>query len=419
MRNGSGSAFMRERRARLRGEPGPEQQPGTVPAAGSESSEGRAKATARQSPRLEETAHTALTVALPDPLQLYRGGVLSGALSAYECWGRLNESRDNAILLFTGLSPSAHAASSERDPTPGWWEQMIGPGGALDTDRYFIVCVNSLGSCFGSTGAASIDPASGEPYRLNFPELAVEDIALAGYETMRALGIEHINCVMGASLGGMSVIAFAAQFPGAARRLLSISGTPAASPFAIALRSVQREAIMRDPEWRAGQYSFDRPPRNGLTVARKLGTITYRSAAEWRSRFARNPLAEPPGRPSLFGPRFAVEGYLRAQAERFIRVFDPNCYLYLSSAMDRFDLAEHGGSFAEALKSVSCEQALVIGVESDLLFPIEEQVAIAEAFAKNGIAVRLSRLASLEGHDAFLVDIPRFEAEIRAFLGQG
>jgi homoserine O-acetyltransferase/O-succinyltransferase len=357
------------------------------------------------------------SVPLPDPLRLYRGGTLRGAVSAYETWGQLNSSRDNAILLFTGLSPSAHAASNEHDPSPGWWQRMIGPGLAIDTRRYFVICVNSLGSCFGSTGAASIDPLSGQPYRLNFPELAVEDIAAAGFHTTQVLGVKRLDSVIGASLGGMSVIAFAAQFPHAARRLISISGTPAASPFAIALRSVQREAIMRDPDWRAGQYSPDRPPRNGLTVARKLGTITYRSAAEWRQRFARKPLPErAPSRSSPFAPRFAVEGYLGAQAERFIRIFDPNCYLYLSSAMDRFDLAEHGGSYAAALRQVSCERALVIGVESDLLFPVDEQSAIAEAFRLNGIPVRLARLPSLEGHDAFLVDIPRFDAEIRDFL---
>jgi homoserine O-acetyltransferase/O-succinyltransferase len=357
------------------------------------------------------------SVPLPDPLRLYRGGVLRGAISAYETWGQLNSARDNAVLLFTGLSPSAHAASNERDPSPGWWQRMIGPGLAIDTRRYFVICVNSLGSCFGSTGAASIDPLSGQPYRLNFPELAVEDIATAGFHTTQVLGVKRIDSVIGASLGGMSVIAFAAQFPHAARRLISISGTPAASPFAIALRSVQREAIMRDPDWRAGQYPADRRPRNGLTVARKLGTITYRSAAEWRQRFARKPLTEgAAARSSPFAPRFAVQGYLEAQAERFIRIFDPNCYLYLSSAMDRFDLAEHGGSYAAALREVSCERALVIGVESDLLFPVDEQSAIAEAFRLNGIPVRLARLPSLEGHDAFLVDIPRFDAEIRDFL---
>ncbi len=389
--------FVRERRRRLR------------------DSIGDAPGDASGSP---ETAPSEgpLTVALPDPLRLYRGGVLHSARSAYESWGQLNEARDNAVLLFTGLSPAAHAASNERDSSPGWWQRMIGPGLAIDTERYFVVCVNSLGSCFGSTGAASIDPATGQAYRLNFPEVAVEDIALAGYETVRALGIERLACVMGASLGGMSVTAFATQFPTAARRLISISGTPAASPFAIALRSVQREAIMRDPDWMDGQYAFDRAPRNGLTVARKLGTITYRSAAEWRLRFARKPLTEGGAGPAAFRPRFAVEGYLRAQAERFIRVFDANCYLYLSSAMDRFDLAEHGGSFSSALSAVRAEGVLVIGVESDFLFPIGEQAAIAEAFRASATPVRFARLPSLEGHDAFLVDIPRFDTEIRAFL---
>ena len=355
-----------------------------------------------------------LNVALPDPFALYRGGVLHQARIAYECWGKLNAARDNAVLLFTGLSPSAHAAATDSDPAPGWWQRIVGPGLALDSSRYFIVCVNSLGSCFGSTGAASINPATGERYRLDFPEIAVEDIARAGYEAMRALGVEQLDTVIGASLGGMSVVAFATQFPHAARRLISISGSPAASPFAIALRSVQREAILRDPDWQGGQYPPDKPPRSGLRVARKLGTITYRSAAEWRQRFGREPIAGNTHPVSPFAPHFAVESYLESQAERFTRIFDANCYLYLSSAMDRFDLAEHGGSYAAALSKVNAK-VLVIGVESDMLFAIQEQAAIAEAFANNA-STRFARLPSLEGHDAFLVDIPRFEAEIRSFL---
>jgi homoserine O-acetyltransferase len=359
----------------------------------------------------------ALTVALPDPFVLYRGGVLHQARIAYESWGQLNAARDNAILLFTGLSPPAHAAATERDPAPGWWQAMIGPNLALDTNRYFIVCVNSLGSCFGSTGAASINPATGERYRLEFPEIAVEDIARAGFEAVRALGIERLDTVIGASLGGMSVLAFATQFPQAANRLISISGSPAASPFAIALRSVQREAILRDPDWKGGQYAPDHPPRSGLRIARKLGTITYRSAGEWRQRFGRDPIAGNTHTVSAFAPHFAVESYLEAQAERFTRIFDANCYLYLSSAMDRFDLAEHGGSYAAALREVRA-RVLVIGVETDMLFAIQEQAAIAVAFEQNGTATRFARLPSLEGHDAFLVDIPRFDAEVRAFLAQ-
>ncbi|MGA2025412.1 MAG: homoserine O-acetyltransferase [Steroidobacteraceae bacterium] len=358
-----------------------------------------------------------VSVALPDPLRLYRGGVLHGVRMAYETWGRLSPAGDNAILLFTGLSPSAHAAATDADPTPGWWERMIGPDLALDSSRYFIVCVNSLGSCFGSTGPASIDPATGQRYGTSFPEIAVEDIAKAAWEAMRALGIERLAAVVGASLGGMSVLAFAAQFPLAARRLISISGSAAASPFAIALRSVQREAILRDPDWQGGHYAPERPPRTGMRLARKLGTITYRSAAELRQRFGREPLAGVAGNVGPFAPRFAVEGYLEAQAERFTRIFDPNCYLYLSSAMDRFDLAEHGGSFAAALRTVASESVLVIGVESDMLFPIDEQAAIAEAFERNAVPTRFARLSSLEGHDAFLLDIAHFGGEIRSFLG--
>jgi len=357
-----------------------------------------------------------LTVALPDPFELYRGGVLHGARIAYESWGRLNAARSNAILLFTGLSPSAHAAANERDPSPGWWQKILGPGLAIDTSRYFVVCVNSLGSCFGSTGPASPDPATGQRYRLGFPEIAVEDIARAGFEALRALGVDKIDTVIGASLGGMTTTAFAALFPHGARRLISISGSPAASPFAIALRSVQREAILRDPDWAGGNYAVDHPPRNGMRLARKLGTITYRSAAEWRQRFGRAPMSPDAVRASPFAPRFAVEAYLEAQAERFTRIFDPNCYLYLSRAMDRFDLSEHGGTYAAAVSESGLERALVIGVESDMLFPIHEQAAIAEAFDRAGVATRFARLPSLEGHDAFLVDVPRFDAEIRAFL---
>lgn len=357
------------------------------------------------------------SIALPDPFPLYRGGTLHGARIAYESWGQLNAARDNAIVLFTGLSPSAHAAATEADPSPGWWQRMIGPQLAIDTRRYFVVCINSLGSCFGSTGPASIDPATGERYRLNFPEVAVEDIARGGYETMRALGIERAAVVMGASLGGTVVTAFAALFPRGARRLVSISGSAAASPFAIALRSVQREAILRDPDWQGGNYPPEHPPRNGMRLARKLGTITYRSATEWRQRFGRQPIAGNALRASPFAPRFAVEGYLESQAERFTRIFDPNCYLYLSRAMDRFDLAEHGGSYRAALSGSELESALVLGVESDMLYPIHEQAAIAEALEQSGVSTRFQRLPSLEGHDAFLVDIARFDAALRAYLG--
>jgi len=354
---------------------------------------------------------------LPDPFPMWRGGSLQGARVAYETWGHLNDKRDNALLLFTGLSPSAHAASSEADPSEGWWEGMIGPGLALDTDRLYVVCVNSLGSCFGSTGPASVDPATGAAYRIGFPDLSVEDIARAGYETLRTLGIDCAHTVMGPSLGGMVVLAYAALHPGGTRNLVSISGTPAASPFAIALRSIQREAILRDPDWCGGNYTDDRPPATGMRIARKLGMMTYRSAVEWRERFGRQaarPDLTDPAEP--FGPEFAIQSYLEAHARRFVRAFDPNCYLHISRAMDRFDLAAHGESIEAVLARSRIERALVIGVESDLLFPVAEQRALADAFRAAGADTRFAPLDCIEGHDSFLVDLDTFGRAISAFL---
>jgi homoserine O-acetyltransferase len=352
---------------------------------------------------------------LPDPFPMWRGGVLHGARIAYETWGRLNAARDNALLLFTGLSPPAHAASSPADPSDGWWQGMVGPRLAIDTERLFVICVNSLGSCFGSSGPASIDAATGEPYRLTFPDLSVEDIARAGFETVRSLGIERLDTVMGPSLGGMVVLAYAAQFPGAARRLVCISGTAAASPFAIALRSIQREAITRDPDWRGGNYSAERPPVTGQRLARKLGTVTYRSAAEWQQRFGRQPIREEMKSGDPFASEFAVQGYLEALAQRFVSSFDANCYLYISRAMDRFDLSAHGESLS-VLRRASLSAALVIGVQTDMLFSVSEQQAVASALAAAGVATRFAPLPCIEGHDAFLVDLETFGREIGAFL---
>jgi homoserine O-acetyltransferase len=213
---------------------------------------------------------------------------------------------------------------------------MVGPKLAIDTERFFVVCVNSLGSCFGSTGPASGDPATGNPYRLGFPDLSIEDIARAGYETARSLRISRLDTVMGPSLGGMVVLAYAAMFPGAARRLLCISGTMAAAPFTIALRSIQREAITNDPAWANGNYDADHPPALGQGLARKLGTITYRSAAEWQQRFGREPIRADMKRGGPFRSEFAVQGYMESLAQRFVSAFDANCYLYLSRGFDRF-----------------------------------------------------------------------------------
>ena len=214
-------------------------------------------------------------------------GALEHPTFAYETWGTLNAARDNAILIFTGLSPSAHAASSPDDPSTGWWEDMVGPDKPIDTTRFFVICVNSLGSCFGSTGPASINPTTNAPYRLAFPILHLEDIARGGAAVLDHLGIEVLHTVLGSSMGGMTVLAFAMLFPTRARGLVSISAAARSQPFAIAIRSLQRELIRSDPDWEQGNYPLDQGPLKGMRQARKLGLISYRSADEWAERFGR------------------------------------------------------------------------------------------------------------------------------------
>jgi homoserine O-acetyltransferase len=345
-----------------------------------------------------------------------RGGVLQDVEIAYETWGDVGFCYDNAILIFTGLSPSAHAASSPEDLSPGWWEDMIGPGRPIDTRRFFVICVNSLGSPFGSTSPASINPATGKPYRLTFPVLTVEDIARAGHEVVTSLGIRKLAAVVGPSLGGMTVLAYCALFPNEARSVVSISAAARSQPFSIALRSLQREMIRKDPAWNEGNYGADAVPVQGMRLARKLGMITYRSAKEWQQRFGREraSVERKPGDP--FGIDFEVESYLENHATKFTGQFDPNCYLYISRAMDLFDLADHGGSVLEALKRFTVERALVMGVETDLLFPIDQQQELAEGLSAGGCDVEFARLDSLQGHDSFLVDMDRFRPVIAEFL---
>jgi len=354
---------------------------------------------------------------LDQPFLMRRGGVLQQVQLAYETWGELNPRKDNAILIFTGLSPSAHAASSAQDCSPGWWEDMVGPGRAIDTNRFYVVCVNSLGSVFGSTSPASINPQTGQSYRLSFPILTVEDIARGGHEVIRSLKIDQLHSVIGPSLGGMTVLAFAALFPDTTRNLISISGAARSTPFTIALRSLQREMIRKDPAWQEGNYSANAIPVEGMRLARKLGMITYRSAKEWLQRFGRERASVEHKPDDPFGIDFEIEAYLESHAAKFVGQFDPNAYLYLSRAMDLFDLADHGeGSLSEALKRFKIKNALIIGVETDLLFPIEQQQELADGLMSPDRKVKLVRLNSLQGHDSFLVDMDQFRPIIGDFL---
>ncbi len=352
---------------------------------------------------------------LADPLTMRRGGRLASVRMAYECWGERSAADDNTLLILTGLSPGAHAASCAADPSPGWWEGMIGPGLPVDTDYWHVVCVNSLGSCKGSTGPASIDPASGQPYRLGFPELTLEDVAAAAALVLDALGISQPKALIGPSMGGMSTLAFAALQPGRTRHMALISTAAQATPFAIAVRSLQRELVRADRGWQAGHYAEGSDVRTGMRLARKLGMTTYRSADEWQQRFGRARQAQAPTEP--FGPEFEIEAYLEVHADRFIGAFDPNCYLYLSRAMDWFDLAEHaGGDNQAALAKLQLESALVIGVATDFLFPLWQQEALARGLAEAGARVDWHPLPSPMGHDSFLVDFERFGPPIASWL---
>lgn len=358
-------------------------------------------------------------VRIPGPFHLERGGELPLVELAYESWGTLSPTRDNVILLFTGLSPSAHAASSESDPSSGWWEFMVGPGKPVDTDRYFVVCVNNLGGCYGSTGPASINPDSGKPYALSFPELCIEDLARSTHAMLQVLGIRNIDTVIGASLGGMTALAYAMLYPDEVSRLASLCSAARATPHTIAIRSLQREIIRSDPGWMNGDYAPGIGPVQGMRLARKLGVTSYRSAQEWQERFAREriPGSNRPDTP--FAIEFEIESYLEYQAKRFVGSFDANSYLYLSRAMDWFDVAEHGGSIDAGLSLIKAKHVLVVGVETDSLFPIYQQEELANTLRENGTDVQYASLPSLQGHDAFLVDAARFGPLVRSFLDLG
>ncbi|MGY0619730.1 homoserine O-acetyltransferase MetX [Lysobacter sp. A378] len=361
---------------------------------------------------------------LPSPFPMKRGGELHGARMAYETWGTLNAARDNAVLIVPGLSPNAHAAANLANPEPGWWEPMVGPGKPIDSDRWFVICTNSLGSCKGSTGPASINPDSGEPYRFDFPELSIEDGAQAAAHVVRQLGIEQLACLVGNSMGGMAALAMLALQPGIARTHLNISGAARALPWSIAIRSLQREAIRLDPNFNLGTYDDEHYPESGMRMARKLGVITYRSALEWDGRFGRVRLDSDDTGDEPFGLEFQVESYLEAHARRFVRHFDPNCYLYLSRSMDWFDLGDHcphasGDNRARTragLAAIRIDKALSIGAESDILFPLQQQQEIADGLADGGADARCLPMPSPQGHDAFLVDFDRYGPAVRDFL---
>lgn len=285
----------------------------------------------------------------PTPLLLDWGGLLPSFDLAYETWGTLNADRSNAILLHTGLSASSHAASTPSNPKPGWWEKFIGPGAPLDTDKYFIICTNVLGGCYGSTGPSSIDPSTtsqgqgqgqgqGQRYATRFPILTMEDMVRSQFRLLDHLHIQTLYASVGASMGGMQSLAAGILHPSRVSRIVSISGCARSHPYSIALRHVQRQVLMNDPHWRRGQYYAPGciPPHTGMKLARQIATVTYRSGPEWEARFGRRRVDE--ARPPALCPDFAIETYLDHAGEKWCLEYDANSLLYISKAMDLFDL---------------------------------------------------------------------------------
>ena len=416
-----------------------------------------------------------------EPLLLDWGGVLPQFDIAYETWGELNETKTNAILLHTGLSASSHAHSTKANPKPGWWEKFIGPGSPLDTNKYFIICTNVVGGCYGSTGPGSQDPANGQRYATRFPILTIEDMVRAQFRLLDGLGIEKLYADVGSSMGGMQSLAAGVLFPERIGKIASISGCARSHPYSIAMRHTQRQVLMMDPNWARGFYYDGIPPHAGMKLAREIATVTYRSGPEWEQRFGRR--RADPSKPPALCPDFLIETYLDHAGEKFCLEYDANSLLYVSKAMDLFDLGkEHQASMSEirgrnleslangqrrlgredpscnltlpeqpyeeqpsekpglsltdsvsktrlpppedlvsGLSSLRSHPTLVMGVASDILFPAWQQREVADTLRAGGnrsvTHVELGEDTSLFGHDTFLLDLEHIGGNLQRFLG--
>ncbi|XP_076455257.1 uncharacterized protein LOC143289903 [Babylonia areolata] len=359
------------------------------------------------------TGYTVFTSQEPFHMK-YNNGVLPELHVAYETWGTLNEDRSNAVLVHAGFSLSSHAKSHPEDPRPGWWEKFVGPGSAVDTSKFFVICNNNLGGCYGSSGPSSIDPLTGKPFATTFPIVSVTDMVHAQFRLLDHLGIQKLHACVGASMGGMLSLMFAALGPERVDRIIAVSCCAQSQPFSIGAYSLQRKCIMSDPDWNKGHY-YDGPlPLTGMKLARELATMTYRSGPEWNERFGRKRISDE--HPPSLCPTFEIESYLAHQGESFSTKFDPNSYLYMSKAMDLFDVAEGYPSLAAGLERITCP-VMVIGVQSDILFPIWQQRELVSALQDAGNeAVTYYELNSIYGHDTFLLDLNGVGAGVKGFL---
>ncbi len=354
------------------------------------------------------------------PFTFKSGQVISGFTLRYETYGALNATRDNAILICHALSGDHHCAGwhSPADKKPGWWNNLIGPGKAVDTRRFFVVCANVLGGCQGSTGPSSLNPETGRPYGTQFPFVTIRDMVRAQKLLLDHLGVAELHGVIGGSMGGMQAMLMAIEFPRFTRRVLAMATTGRESAQAIAFNEVGRQAIMQDPAWNHGDYSKDAGPRVGLAIARMMAHITYVSDASMDRKFGRRKKENANGDAYTFDQQFEVEGYLRHQGQSFINRFDANSYLYITRALDQFDLAHAYGSLEQAFAPLEGD-TLVIGFTSDWLFPPEQNRTLALALLRAGKRASYAELSTDLGHDSFLLESEELYSLVRAFLERG
>jgi homoserine O-acetyltransferase len=350
-----------------------------------------------------------------DSLPLDCGVTLSPVDVAYETYGRLNELRSNAILILHAFSGDAHAAGiSHEDGKPGWWDNMIGPGKAFDTDKYFAICSNVLGGCRGTTGPSSINPATGCPYAMSFPVITISDMVRLQRRLMDHLGIARLLSVAGGSMGGLQALEWAVAYPDSVASAIPIAATARHSAQQIAFNEVGRQAIMADPDWNEGNYYGKKLPARGLSVARMVGHITYMSDESMKEKFGRR-LRDKDKFGFDFSVDFEVESYLRYRGSQFVDRFDANSYLYITKAMDYFDLSTGYLSLGAALERARA-RFLVISFTSDWLYPSYQSIEIVSALRSRNRDVAYCELSSNYGHDAFLVDVAEQTDLVRGFL---
>ena len=350
----------------------------------------------------------------PNELKLESGEKLGPVTLAYETYGVLNDDKSNAILILHALTGNAHVAGYHPgDKDSGWWDNMIGHGKAFDVDKYFVICSNVIGGCHGSTGPSSINPKTDCPYGLDFPLVTVKDMVAAQSYLLKSLGIKKLVCVAGGSMGGMQVLQWTISFPEMVATAISIATSARHSPQQIAFNEVGRQAIMADPDWNDGNYYGKSAPRRGLSVARMIGHITYMSDVSMGEKFGRRVKEEHGDK--KFSPDFEVEGYLQYRGDNFVKRFDANSYLYITKAIDRFDLA-NGEGLEKVFKAAANVKFLVIAFKSDWLYPAYQSKEIVRACKQAQVDVSYCELNSTYGHDAFLLEVEEQEHFIKNFL---